>query len=1023
MRQGNLIVVLLFFLLPAAYAQGFSAFSIKDGLSNNTINCITKDDRGFLWIGTREGLNRFDGQHFISFFSNRTDPATLSGNFIYGLLCFKPGYLLVATDNGLSVLNTISNTFETKKTFPPGLQRGSGINVRSLFMDKQANHIYINYSGETDVFDINLNFLYRLTDLPWAKTLKGMVMNTASWMKDRENRIWIPSDNYGIMLLDEKNQQVYSYQNNPMHFPFLKEYPIRSFFFDEEKQYICYSVWGNGLEKYDFKTGKFQNQYFDIPYGTEARCINSITQNNGSLVCFGSQNIYMVDEETLQFKYLTNKLDFMSSHTVFKDDENTWIGTETKGLLQWPSNASAIQQLKLPFPVHDFTSSAFGICRSANGLIYMAYGLDGLLEVNEEKDIVNQYKLPALNGRVQTVWRVCEDGKNRLWIGAEFGIYEFDKSTKQFKRPGWLPSFTNKLNVSYMFRESKGNICLSFAEPNSIGYYDVWKEQFLYFKNYIVDGKPVYDDRYTIIRMAEENNGNIWMLSLQSGGLLCYNAAQNQWKSFANQKNFTSLAKKVITGICVTGHIIWLSNEYGGGLIRYDYTNDSLRYFTRKDGLLSENILSISKNEAGQLFLVTKSGINYLNPKTFDISSLSVNEENIDWAFANHQYYNPVNKELVYGLNDHIVILKNKLWQPGTNELHTFINSIKVNNAEFATDSTAAISLNHFQKNISVDFTAINFNKNPSLNYAYKMEGIDKDWNLLHQLSVANYSNLAPGNYTFMAKAKEQNGAWGPPAILNIRIIPAFWQTWWFLILCIALLFLTAYWLVKRRIKAIRHEAEMKQRIAETEMMALRAQMNPHFIFNCLNSIDNLIQNNEKEKATLYLSKFAKLIRSILETSKNNTVPCWKDMETLKLYVELEELRWDKKISYTINIADEIINGDYKVPPLVIQPFVENAIHHGLLNKTGTDRKLIISVSGAGNHIHYSIEDNGVGRTKAAVYKQLNKPAHESMGMQITTDRINLFNQTSNSSVKITDLYDGQQQPAGTKVEIELINQ
>ena len=199
--------------------------------------------------------------------------------------------------------------------------------------------------------------------------------------------------------------------------------------------------------------------------------------------------------------------------------------------------------------------------------------------------------------------------------------------------------------------------------------------------------------------------------------------------------------------------------------------------------------------------------------------------------------------------------------------------------------------------------------------------------------------------------------------------------------------------------------------------------MNPHFIFNCLNSIDNLIQVDEKEKATLYLVKFAKLIRSILENSKNNVVPCWKDLETLKLYIELEELRCDKKFTYKINVADEIMNGDYKVPPLVIQPFVENAIHHGLLNKIDADKKLTIDVTVNNNHICYSIEDNGVGRAKAESYKQLNRPVHESMGMQITTDRINLFNQDKNGSVKITDLVNDQNEPTGTRVVVVLINQ
>lgn len=234
---------------------------------------------------------------------------------------------------------------------------------------------------------------------------------------------------------------------------------------------------------------------------------------------------------------------------------------------------------------------------------------------------------------------------------------------------------------------------------------------------------------------------------------------------------------------------------------------------------------------------------------------------------------------------------------------------------------------------------------------------------------------------------------------------------------------LLIFWLFKRRVKTIQYEAALKQKVSETEMMALRAQMNPHFIFNCLNSIDNLIQENEKEKATLYLAKFARLIRSILENSQNNVVPCWKDMETLKLYLELEELRCDDKFTYSIHIAEEILNGDYKAPPLVIQPFVENAIHHGLLNKIENNRRLLINVTARNGHICYSIEDNGVGRVKANEYKEINKPVHKSMGMQITTDRINLFNQSKSGWVKITDIVDTNNEPAGTKVEVELINQ
>ena len=137
----------------------------------------------------------------------------------------------------------------------------------------------------------------------------------------------------------------------------------------------------------------------------------------------------------------------------------------------------------------------------------------------------------------------------------------------------------------------------------------------------------------------------------------------------------------------------------------------------------------------------------------------------------------------------------------------------------------------------------------------------------------------------------------------------------------------------------------------------------------------------------------------------------------------MEELRWDNKITCSVNIANDIQNGDYKVPPMVIQPFVENAIHHGLLNKVTTDKQLSIEVKLEKNNIKYTITDNGVGRIKAGEYKKLNRSSQVSFGMQITKDRINLFNQDINGSVKITDLYNEQQEPDGTRVEVWLTTQ
>jgi sensor histidine kinase YesM len=202
----------------------------------------------------------------------------------------------------------------------------------------------------------------------------------------------------------------------------------------------------------------------------------------------------------------------------------------------------------------------------------------------------------------------------------------------------------------------------------------------------------------------------------------------------------------------------------------------------------------------------------------------------------------------------------------------------------------------------------------------------------------------------------------------------------------------------------------------ETEMAALKAQMNPHFMFNCINSIDAYIQSNDKYNATLYLNKFAKLIRNVLDSSKQNFVTFSKDIETLKLYIELEELRSENKFITKIDINEELMSSDYKVPALIIQPFVENAIIHGLRNKETNDGLLLINISKTNEQIIYSITDNGIGRKASG---RINTGKEKSYGMEMSYDRIKLFNKETTPSVTITDLYENEN-PTGTHILVQL---
>ncbi|HTH31614.1 MAG TPA: histidine kinase [Lacibacter sp.] len=229
--------------------------------------------------------------------------------------------------------------------------------------------------------------------------------------------------------------------------------------------------------------------------------------------------------------------------------------------------------------------------------------------------------------------------------------------------------------------------------------------------------------------------------------------------------------------------------------------------------------------------------------------------------------------------------------------------------------------------------------------------------------------------------------------------------------------------ILKRKNEKLRNDQEqsaLRQKTLELEMQALRAQMNPHFIFNCLSAIDNLIQTNQPDKATTCLSRFAKLVRGVLDSSKNNLVPFEKDFETMKLYLEMEKFRCNNKFNFELQADEELLHGDFKVPPLIIQPFIENAIHHGLLNKMDCNRQLMINAHLEDEHIIYSITDNGIGRKKAYAIKQMNKPDQQSYGLEITRERIQLHNRNvMETDLVISDLEEAGM-PAGTKAVVRI---
>ncbi|HEV7621564.1 MAG TPA: histidine kinase, partial [Flavisolibacter sp.] len=478
--------------------------------------------------------------------------------------------------------------------------------------------------------------------------------------------------------------------------------------------------------------------------------------------------------------------------------------------------------------------------------------------------------------------------------------------------------------------------------------------------------------------------------------------------------------------------IVYGIEQYNDSLLLIGSGNNGLNFYnvhTNKYEALplnlpSKTVIAVKKDKHNNILFTTDYGLYKLNLNKKKVHAYFIDPGIVNSAFTSDNFVPLKNgKWLTFTGTEIISFYPDSISNAIDNKSKVTITGFRVFDSSLYIDSFMVskqpLRLNYNQNFFTVEFAALDFSNIQEIKYYYMLSGIDKDWVNAGAKNFASYTNLEPGNYVFSVKAEKGDNSLETTSF-EIVISPPFWKTWWFKVMLLIAALLIVFSTLTKIIKTIKFEASLKHKIAETEMLALRAQMNPHFIFNCLNAIDNLIQTNEKEKATTYLARFAKLIRVVLDNSKNNLVPFYKEYEALNLFLQLEQFRCSNRFEYVLKADDEIINGDYKVPPFLVQPFIENAIHHGLMNKSGMDKKLSVEITLKNESINYIIKDNGIGREKALKIKNLNKPEHISYGIDISTERVQMFNKNGNGKgVVITDLIT-EGTPSGTVVEVSI---
>lgn len=469
---------------------------------------------------------------------------------------------------------------------------------------------------------------------------------------------------------------------------------------------------------------------------------------------------------------------------------------------------------------------------------------------------------------------------------------------------------------------------------------------------------------------------------------------------------------------------IWIGTRFSG---LYAYAPDgTLQHFNETDGLLSNRVTALVAN-GDSVWVGTNRGI-----QLFTI------------PFAPQLVLSSASGLASSEVND-MVMVGDNLYLSGSNGLQeipirsierstvppvVFIDSIRVNGENNMTGRD--IRIQHHEFPLEIAYSGINFSSGNQLRFAYRLIGLSDEWVQTTAFNtMARFFTLPPGSYLFEVKTVNGDGLESIiPATFSLRVYPPYYQAAWFWLLIVAMLFGGGYAFVQYRENGIRQRAQLEQErqslaqaLRISQLSAIKAQMNPHFIFNALNSIQSFIFSNDRISANLYLGKFADLMRMILKLSNESTISLQDEIRSLELYLDLEKIRFKKQMSFEIDIDPEVDDERIRIPSMLIQPYVENAVKHGLLHKNSPGRVIIrFRLGDAGSTLCIEIEDDGVGRRKSGEIQKRKERSFGSFATGANAQRLDLLNMGSGSAigVDIIDLYHTVGQAMGTLVKLRI---
>jgi ligand-binding sensor domain-containing protein len=997
-----------FFYGRAQNINGFilSQLNEDNGLSDNHVNTVLKDKQGLVWIGTQDGLNLLDGSSIKIFKHTATDPASISNNFINAIKEDAAGNIWIATSLGLNCYDKkLQRFFNYYLAASP---YSTSAIIFSLAMDSSV--IWCGTDGGLFKFNRSNHSSIFLecgkTEPAGNRRYCNKVNNV---LLDENNICWLCTSE-GLWSYDTKSNSFKKQISaaNDTHYN-----PLFLTALNDVNDKLWVSCWQNGLKLFDKKSGQVIT-YFSADTASSIYSIAKISPPgnknllwlNGRLNAFDpATGVFFQYQKPLLFpEYPIVKGNYVSS------DNWVWLFTD-KGLYIYNPQRQLFNNQVFTSGI---TSQEMVLSTIKNNLLACGQGDSILLEYNSNQKLLNNFSNIIFNNRpykkkAGAALSLIKENDNRWWMGTSEGIVHFDLNSKKVT---WFEHKENDSNslprnfVNHIFFDSKK---ILWVFPWREG---IWQLDTLSGKaTRIFDGFSINSGvkkKLVIADAAEDELGNIWLCDLDEGIILYERASNHFSQPFTNRIGAGLHTDRIYKH---NGFFYTVANNH---IIKWkDKSNCSSIYFPAE---FEKAVYDFVADQQGNWWFATKNGLIYFNEEKNIFKRFTT----IDGLYSNDLdatlYCMPDGKIVIGGLLFITLFDPQKLLQASQIIPQLLLTKFASNGNRVAYTPGNTVSFSYASNNIIFEWALPDYNSPLRNRYYCQLKGIDSSWRYVGNKGEVQYANLSPGTYTILLRAANTNGDFANENIsIHFIIHPPFWKTIGFLFAILVIITLLMYWLFKRRLNAAKKKIALQQQMNELEMKALRAQMNPHFIFNSLNSIQECIVSKNTDAAYNYLSQFSKLVRRILENSGKETVPLKEEQELMQWYLSLEQLRFTDE--FTFSIKNNCSNPLIEIPSMIIQPFIENALWHGLINRKG--KKIIQLIFNDDKEgVNIQIIDNGIGRKAAALLPQ--RTGKQSMGLHITKERLQHYSHAS--SIEIIDLFDDTAIACGTKVIIHLPN-